>query len=351
MNGSGLDNFFFIQMWTRAVENVASGSMLSSIESCATGVVAVLFVLSVYESFAKGASLRDLLMNLFKFAVCVVIIQNWLSIFMEVSTGVSGLASQIDNQDTYEQMLNNTLSPSFTAAFTNGSMFPSLDILALFKDLIIFLVAVLCGIVLFLFEMFYTMWGLILLALGPIMVALYPSNATRSFTTNYLSKTAEWAAWPLLYAILSRLVNSSQMVTTQGIDPNHQFTGMLATTLAYLQSPIIALVYIILIILLPFVAHFIIQGDFAGTIGSVKNVMMMLTTGMKMGGNAAKALGGKAASGYGGWAAGGGGGGSGSGGGAGGGSSYGIESMYQSGGASAPPPSPAPASGSPRGRR
>ena len=111
-------------------------------------------------------------------------------------------------------------------------------------------------------------------ALGPFLVALLPSNATASAGKYYLKSLAEWAAWPILYAIMAKL-SVSLNVLTAGTFNGGGMVGGIASGVSQLQAIVIGIVYIIFMILIPFIAHALIKGDFAGAVQALSRVALM----------------------------------------------------------------------------
>ncbi len=275
-----VQNFFFIQLWTAALGNVAGG-LLAQVQNVALGVLAIMLILSAYEAFARGASLRDLIVNLAKYAACAVVIQQWQPIFTAFSTGFSQIAMSLGAGDfagTFQTAFNNQLNGISIVGLTG------IDWLALIDYVVLVLSMVIFYIVLILFELFYTCWGLVLFALGPFLIALLPSQAASSWAKNYIGKTAEWAAWPVLYALLAKLTEALNLTTWSSIAatfPNPSASNAEAVVVNEFETAIISLVYVVLMILIPFVAHFLIHGDFTGAIGAIKNVLMIKAAIMK----------------------------------------------------------------------
>ena len=275
-----VQQFFFQKLWLAALGTVA-GNILGNIQSTALGVLAVMLVLSVYEAFARGASLRDLVVNLVKYAACAVVIQEWQPIFTAFSTGFSDIAVSLGAGDfvgTFQTMFNNQLQGVSIVGLTGIDWLALIDYIVLVAAMLVFY------IVMILFEIFYTCWGLILFAMGPFLIALLPSQAAASWAKNYIGKTAEWAAWPILYALLERLTEALNLTTWSSLAatfPNPTAGNAIAGVVNEIQAAIISVVFIILMILIPFVAHFLIHGDFSGAIGAIKNVIMIKAAIMK----------------------------------------------------------------------
>jgi hypothetical protein len=266
-------SFFFVQVWNQALGSVGAG-MLGTLQGIAFTILATMFLLSIYEGFARGGSVRDVLMSLVKCAACALILQYWQQFFQDISNGFSqvaiSVAGGVDFATAYQQSLNNIVGQNQS----NVMSITGIDLAALLNDLVIFLTVILFYLAMLLLEIMYTCWGLILFALGPFLVALLPSNATASAGKYYLKSLAEWAAWPILYAIMAKL-SVSLNVLTAGTFNGGGVAGGIASGVSQLQAIVIGIVYIIFMILIPFIAHALIKGDFAGAVQALSRVALM----------------------------------------------------------------------------
>lgn len=262
-----------MQVWNQALGSVGAG-MLGTVQGIAFTILATMFLLSIYEGFARGGSVRDVLMSLVKCAACSLILQYWQQFFQDISNGFSqvaiSVAGGVDFATAYQQSLNNIVGQNQS----NVMSITGIDLAALLNDLVIFLTVILFYLAMLLLEIMYTCWGLILFALGPFLVALLPSNATASAGKYYLKSLAEWAAWPILYAIMAKL-SVSLNVLTAGTFNGGGMVGGIASGVSQLQAIVIGIVYIIFMILIPFIAHALIKGDFAGAVQALSRVALM----------------------------------------------------------------------------
>jgi type IV secretion system protein TrbL len=277
-------SFFFMTVWNQALGSVGAG-MLGTIQGIAFVILATMFLLSIYEAFARGGSARDLIVSLVKCAACALILQYWQQFFQDVSNGFSQLAVTIaggvDFATAYKQSLLNIVGQNQS----NVMSITGIDLAALLNNVVIFLTVLLFYIAMLLLEIMYTCWGLMLFALGPLLVALLPSNATASAAKHYLQSMAEWATWPILYAIMAKLSVSLNTLTA-GTFNGGGVSGAIASGVNQLQAIVIGIIYIIFMILIPFIAHALVKGDFGGTVQGlsrlammVKNVAAMAATG------------------------------------------------------------------------
>jgi hypothetical protein len=289
-------NFFFVTAFQQELGTVGM-SMLGSIQTLAYAIVATMLLLNIYETFARGGGPRGLIIALVKYAACALIIQNWQTFFSGVSSGFSGVAGVISSND-FVTTFSSTLFGSGGSASSWTFSFSGIALIPLLSSILWVAIALIYYIWMAFFAIMYTAWGLVLFAIGPILIALLPSNATSSFAKHYLKSLAEWAAWPVLYAIIGTLAGNMTVFTGGQAANSFATSVVLAPAWNLLQNIVIAVIYILFLIALPFIASHLINGNFAGTVGATVRALGTVATagslGVAVGAGAAAA--GKAAS-------------------------------------------------------
>jgi hypothetical protein len=289
--------FFFLPMWQQALSGAAAG-MLGSIQAIAFGILAVMLVLSIYEAFARGGSPRDLVVSLVKYAVCAFLIQNWQSFFTDISNGFLVLASSIAGGRDFCATFKASIASLTTSGGSQASVWSSIfegSLGAVSTYVMLAVIPLIYYVVMIIFEVIYTCWGLILFALGPLMVALLPSSAVAPVGKHFLRSTAEWCAWPLLYAIIAKL---AFVINLPSVAAPASAIDIIPNSTTQTGTVLIAIVYILFLILIPFIAHLLIRGDFALTaVATIAMAMRTINIGSSVAGAAAGAGGGGAGAG------------------------------------------------------
>ncbi len=126
---------------------------------------------------------------------------------------------------------------------------------------------VLYWIVYYLMIFAFTAWGLILMAIGPLLVATIPSALLSSYGSQYLKGLVQWLSWPILYSVMGALVQGLQSNTTWTPNPTST-TNTNNLTLAG-----VTITYSLALASIPWMAHHIINGDFARSLGGVLSQM------------------------------------------------------------------------------
>jgi hypothetical protein len=120
----------------------------------------------------------------------------------------------------------------------------------------------------------FVFWGGILYCMGPMLIALSPSGLVSSHVRSYCRSLAEWALWPALYAMFCTLMTTVSMGNTSQVmgAAQTQANGDSATNQT-LQLAIISLLYGICLIIIPFIAHYVVGTSFAGVAAGVAAVI------------------------------------------------------------------------------
>ena len=259
---------FFETIWTSSMGNVSS--ILGNIQNVAYTLVGVLLILGVYEAFARGGNMRDLLVHALKCAICIFLITNWTAFFTDITTnGVFKIAGSLGGTDFYKalgagqdgltgigDMLTNQQSFSWTDL--------GKDLALLINDGAIGLAVFANYIIYYAFETLFTAWGLILYALGPLLVAMLPSSFVAPIGKQYLQSLGQWLLWPILYTVIGTLstsINTYQSTIT--VNGANNFA-----------QAIITLIFILMMAVIPFIAHSLIKGDFANAAGTTMRMAM-----------------------------------------------------------------------------
>lgn len=286
-------NFFFIVLFKNmALSSV--GNLVGkngTITNSAMMILAAVFLVSVYEAFVSGGSMRSLFVAMLKTAACGLLIENWggaNGVFMNVSDAFTSLASSIISagghsmaQDFIQQFGQN-LNQNYTTTWQvvkgvlSGQAIP--DAVAAALGLVVLIVYYVAMVIL---EFIYCAWGMILMCLGPLMVALLPSRVTSGFAKEWIKGFFEWASWPVLYAILAILALNcamnantvSQFLDDVGLKPATAATGAIT---ASIENDILALLYCVMMIILPFLASALMKGSFNGVYMAMQKIESMV---------------------------------------------------------------------------
>ena len=330
--------FFYDSFFNQAL-TALGGTALTSVQAVSYMILAITFLLSVYEAFARGGDTRQLMIGFLKYVVAAVAIQNWSAVFNDIHTGAESIAWAITSHDYVS--LWQTNYATFLQQNTTATAAGILAFLANFvSDSTRIIVALLFGVAVILFDFIYAIWGCVLFILAPLLIATMPSISLAGFGKKFLTGLAEWCMWPILYAVFAAMAFGMNSADVTAIANSKNYADIVAGTSNMYLISTMSLVVGLCLLFIPFLAHFLLGASFDGAAATF--VAMSRMTG---GNIAAFASSGGGSGSGGGGSAGGSGGGSGSGGSAQGGSDS-VASVRQNTGTHSTPPPATPSVGS-----
>ena len=164
--------------------NTISSSMIPSIQNVAYVLMVICLLVGIYEAYAKGGDTRQLAATVFKYVVVAFIVGNWTAVFTDTMTGFNQIASAINNsfggwdllQSWGSQLSSNWSSGGYSSIWqviTNGGA-------AIVNALEVAIAYLIFPIAAQIFTIMYAFWGAILFAIGPLVLALAPSQMVNS---------------------------------------------------------------------------------------------------------------------------------------------------------------------------
>ena len=266
-------NFFFTSTWAQAQGGLAG--LIPTLQTISYSILAITLLLGVYESFLSGGSVRQLGVTFLKFGVAAALIGNWNAFMTDVvNVGTTFATSFLGaNSDLLKQWVTDMnvqiTGTSLTSLLTNGVAAAAM---ATVMAAIIMLAAIMFLLCMKLLTLCFVFWGGVLYCMGPILVALGPSGMVSDITKKYCRSLAEWAMWPALYAMFCTLMVAIQMGNVSAVlgQSNGLPTGIGdPATNNSITLVLTSLLYGVCIIIIPFIAHYIIGGSFAGVAAGI----------------------------------------------------------------------------------
>jgi hypothetical protein len=318
--GSTVMQFFFTTAWATS-QGVLNG-LLGPIQAMAYAILVVTLLMGVYESFLAGGSLRQLAVTLVKFGVAAALIAQWGTFIGDVVQAGTTLASNFLNGNVDMLVhwlidLNNTMTnTNLTTLLASGLSSLAMGLVMLSIIILSTVLFISCMKIL---TICFVFWGGVLFCVGPFMVALAPSGVVSSHARSYFRSLAEWAMWPMLYAMFVTLMNAAGMGTVSAVLGQASIitpgSGADQSTNNAVTLAVSSLLYGVCIILIPFIAHYVVGGSFvgvaAGVAAAVKSGVGLATGGgggagageSKVGGSGSVSVGGGTGGGTGGGSA------------------------------------------------
>lgn len=289
-------NFFFVTLFDNMAQGTIGSALFGVTKNIALMILAVAFLVSVYEAFLSGKGITALLAAIFKTAACGLIITNWSIAFLAVTNAFTDLGMQvINNYGNGNTSFFILAGQKFLIIFlqylgVDQAPNPSIPPPSFTSGVVAAIVVLVYYAGMVILEFLYVAWGMIPMVMGPMMVALLPSKASAGFAREWLRNFFEWASWPFLFALLSvlaisatnggnDLMSNNQFLTDVGLKPG---VALLGSETAMIEGDLMALLYAGMMLILPFIASSLINGAFEGFSLSVIKVGQLASTGKLM---------------------------------------------------------------------
>jgi hypothetical protein len=119
------------------------------------------------------------------------------------------------------------------------------------------------------FTVLYALYGTILYTTGPLVLALMPSLGIGNLARRYALNFMIFGAWGLIYGIFCRLAVALNINSMAAITGAGNFGGMLAGATAEVLLAAASILFSVCILLIPFLAKRIVEGDLGSTMLTV----------------------------------------------------------------------------------
>jgi len=119
------------------------------------------------------------------------------------------------------------------------------------------------------FTILYALYGTILYTTGPLVLALLPSLGIGTLARRYVVNFMIFGAWGLIYGVFCRLAIALNINSMAAITGAGTFGGMLAGATAEVLLAAASILFSVCILLIPFLAKRIVEGDLGTTMFTV----------------------------------------------------------------------------------
>lgn len=290
-------NFFFLTAWNNTMGGL--NGMVGGLQGIAYALLAITFLMGVYEAFIAGPSFRQLGIVVLKYAIASGIVTSWSTFMTDVVSAGAHIGTAIlgGGQDTFSQLstqYGQLLADQMSSTGGIGDILRSLSNGVVGTvELGLFAVALIWfQVAMQILTTCFCLWGGVLFCIGPLLIALAPSGITGSYTQGYAKNLAGWAMWPAIYAIFADLmvnlnmgtVNQILSGTTNGIPVGGPGSTAATGALNFLELTVAALVCGLCMVAVPLLAHIVIGGNFSQAFGTMvglasKAMVVMSTAG------------------------------------------------------------------------
>jgi len=261
--------FFYEMTLERALNGIDGTAMLPTILNVSYSILLICFLFGVYQAFARGGDTRLLGITCLKYLAMGLALVAYPTAFRSVTDIFNQLAHFIDSSagagDAFRSWFNQ-LSAYWT---DNGSPITwqlLTATLAAFLNLFLMIAGyILYPITYTLFAFFYAIYGCILYAVGPLVLALFPVIGIGQMARTYLINLMIFNGWGVIYTILGSLIAVINVNQVSGLMADQSFLGQFSGLGANTLIGLVSVIYALTIALIPFIASRIVKGDVGAT--------------------------------------------------------------------------------------
>jgi hypothetical protein len=269
--------FYFEQLFQTALNGIDGANVTGSVLGVAGSLLLLSFLYSAYQAFAAGGDVRMLAISGIKYLIVGLIFASYSTVFRDVNGMFNSVANFIYNLNgigdvfaTWMQQLAQYWQSNGNSSLWNLVTGLASGVISLWLILCAFVIFPVCYLI---FTVFYAMYGSVLYVTGPFVLALLPTRGLGQLSRTYLVNLMTFQAWGLIYAILQVLmsaVNLSSVAAVLGAN------GVLNSFVGSSQMILLALtasIFSFSILLIPFIASRIVNGDVGSTMMTLVSTM------------------------------------------------------------------------------
>jgi hypothetical protein len=265
--------FLFEQMFNTALNGINSAGLMSTILTVAYGILLASLLYSAYEAWVRGGDVRALGVSAVKYLALGLLFLNGGAVYDSVVRAVLGAFNQIAHtmagagpNDVFTNWKTELVAAASSGTFLNvitGS------IAGLLSALLLLIAMILYPVSYAIFTILYALYGTILYTTGPLVLALLPTMGLGSLARRYAINFMIFGAWGLIYGVFCRLsialnINSMAAITGAG-----NLGGLLTGATAEVLLAAASILFSVCILLIPFLAKRIVEGDLGSTMLTV----------------------------------------------------------------------------------
>lgn len=265
--------FLFEQMFNTALSGISSAGLMSTILTVAYGILLASLLFSAYEAWTRGGDVRALGVSALKYLALGLLFANGGAVYDSIIRSVVGAFNQMAHtmagvgpNDVFNTWKNELVAAASSGTFLNvitGGVAGILSALLLLIAMILYPVAYA------IFTILYALYGTILYTTGPLVLALLPSLGIGTLARRYVVNFMIFGAWGLIYGVFCRLAIALNINSMAAITGAGTFGGMLAGATAEVLLAAASILFSVCILLIPFLAKRIVEGDLGTTMFTV----------------------------------------------------------------------------------
>jgi len=257
--------FLFEQMFNTALNGINTAGLMSTILTAAYGILLASLLFSAYEAWVRGGDVRALGVSAVKYLALGLLFFNGGSVYDSVVRAVLDAFNQLAHamagvgpSDVFRNWRNELIVAAGSGTFLNMVTGGIAGLMS----------AVLLLIAMILYPVSYAIFA-ILYTTGPLVLALLPTMGFGALARRYAINFMIFGAWGLIYGVFCRLAIALNINSMAAITGAGNFGGLLAGATAEVLLAAASILFSVCILLIPFLAKRIVEGDLGSTMLTV----------------------------------------------------------------------------------
>ncbi len=266
--------FLYEQMLNSALNGITGAGLMSTVLTVAYGILLASLLFSAYEAWVRGGDTRGLGIAAIKYlalgllfanggAVYDSVFRSILQAFNQMSQAMAGVGPGDVFAAWKAELVNAGSSWSTFLNLATGVL------AGIFSAALLLIAMVLYPVAYAVFTVLYALYGTTLYVTGPLVLALMPSFGLGTLARRYAVNLVIFGAWGLIYGIFCRLAVALNINSMAAITGAGNFGGMLAGATAEVLLAAASILFSVCILLIPFLAKRIVEGDLGSTMLTV----------------------------------------------------------------------------------
>jgi hypothetical protein len=262
--------FLYEQMLNNALNGITGAGLMSTVLTVAYGILLASLLYCAYEAWVRGGDTRGLGIAAIKYlalgllfanggAVYDSVFRSILQAFNQMSQAMAGVGPGDVFAAWKTELVNAGSSWSTFLNLATGVL------AGIFSAALLLIAMVLYPVAYAVFTVLYALYGTILYVTGPLVLSLMPSFGLGTLARRYAVNLVIFGAWGLIYGIFCRLAVALNINSMAAITGAGNFGGMLAGATAEVLLAAASILFSVCILLIPFLAKRIVEGDVGST--------------------------------------------------------------------------------------
>jgi hypothetical protein len=266
--------FLYEQMLNNALNGITGAGLMSTVLTVAYGILLASLLFSAYEAWVRGGDTRGLGIAAIKYLALGLLFVNGGAVYDSIFRSILQAFNQM-SQAMAGVGPTDVFAAWKTELVTAGSSWSTFLNLAtgvlagIFSATLLLIAMVLYPVAYAVFAVIYALYGTILYVTGPLVLSLMPSFGLGTLARRYAVNLVIFGAWGLIYGIFCRLAIALNINSMAAITGAGNLGGLLTGATAEVLLAAASILFSVCILLIPFLAKRIVEGDLGSTMLTV----------------------------------------------------------------------------------